>query len=186
MTTKKNHGFTLIELVVVIVILGILAATAAPKFINLTSDAKAATLSGIAGSLSTGTELIKAKAIINNKYNITSRFDLTFDGLTFSIYNQGAVREYWPNGFENLIEGDFNYLGQGNGFVNTECSGNDFCVVDNIRASTIITGKGGFGIFFIPNGHTLADKNCFAYYSFEIGSDGLLVYKETGTVVDGC
>ena len=36
----KNSGFTLIELVIVIIVLGILAATAVPKFINLRADAK--------------------------------------------------------------------------------------------------------------------------------------------------
>ena len=105
--------------------------------------------------------------------------------MTFTTYNQGAVREYWPNGFENLIDGDFDYLGKGSSFINTECTDSDFCVVDNIVTSTIISGKGGFGIFFIPKGHKLADKNCFAYYSFQI-SNGLFVYKETATVVDGC
>jgi len=183
-------GFTLIELVLIIVILGILAATVAPKYINLSGEAKAATLKGIQASLSTGIKLIQAKAIAHGKYNNLGLNEagtpLTFDGLTFTVYNQGVPREIWHNGFEQLISGDFNYLGSGSGQTATICIDVDFCVIDNLVANIVIADKGGYGIFFIANGHKLSDKDCFAFYLFEIDSGGLLLNKETGVVSSGC
>jgi MSHA pilin protein MshA len=63
--TKKAFGFTLIELVMVIVILGILAAVALPKFANLSSSARVATLEGIAGAMRSTITIVKSKAYVN-------------------------------------------------------------------------------------------------------------------------
>jgi MSHA pilin protein MshA len=61
---SKQKGFTLIELVVVIVILGILAATAAPKFIDLTGDARTSVMKGVQGSINSAVNLAHSKALV--------------------------------------------------------------------------------------------------------------------------
>ncbi|MEF1311901.1 type II secretion system protein [Vibrio mytili] len=61
---KRQGGFTLIELVVVIVILGILAVTAAPRFLNLQDDARNATLEGLSGAIQGAVGIVYGKAAI--------------------------------------------------------------------------------------------------------------------------
>lgn len=63
---KNQSGFTLIELVIVIVLLGVLSAIAVPRFVNLEDDAQRVTLSATAASLTSAMNINYAECAVNN------------------------------------------------------------------------------------------------------------------------
>lgn len=100
MSIKKQSGFTLIELVIVVVILGFLAVTAIPKFLDLTDQAKGANIEGMAGGFATAVSLVRSQWESEGRPRNGTINTVDYDGtilvLTSEVAASGAIGAIRP------------------------------------------------------------------------------------------
>lgn len=147
---KRQGGFTLVELVVVIVILGILAVTAAPKFLNLQEDARKASIQGLKGAMDSAAGIVYGKAAL-------SGLDAAPNGVVGDIAVVYGYPAATTLGIGNAVEG----------------LSNDWAMIEQVAAS-------GTGASAIPASITYSfkgaaealQKSCNAKYFGATASDG--------------
>ena len=149
---RNNGGFTLIELIVVIVILGILAVTAAPKFIDLQSDARLATLNGMKAAINSAVSLTYGKSLVLGKEK-EKKVSITINGSPVSVcygYPCAAATE-----IQKVLDiGEFNKCGS-----NSTPAG-DWCYGEQTDIKKIN--------IYIANGYSTSSK-CYVTYEQPTG-----------------
>lgn len=144
---RNNGGFTLIELIVVIVILGILAVTAAPKFIDLQSDARLATLNGMKAAINSAVSLTYGKSLVTGQEKLEDG-SVTINGSAVSVcYGYPCAAADKIRGVLDI--GDFNAC--------TEGVAGDWCFEDGAATDSSIK-------IFVANGYS-SESKCYVEYT---------------------
>ena len=167
---KRQSGFTLIELIIVIVILGILAVTVAPQFFNFGSDARASTVRALEGSMRAASEMVYARGQIGR------------DG-----DGNVEVRDNQPV----EMAGDYAVASEA-GIGAALQIGNDWDEVDEItQTGTYTLGPAGFDnsdaeLPADPTSPNQDDSGCYAYYIWTGPATGEPTMPTIGSVTTDC
>lgn len=147
---KTQKGFTLIELIIVIVVLGILAVTAAPQFFNFSSDARESTVKGLQGAVNGAKDIVYGKAAIAG---VEAAATDTVDGVDV-VYGYPAATDTALLAATNISSADWTFVnGTGTAAAATPAEG------------SIGIHPAGVTVDFTQDGTTGNDNSCHVLYT---------------------
>ena len=170
----RNKGFTLVEIVVVLLLVGIISSIAIPRFLDLKHDALLGTLKGIEGTLHSTTGIYQPLAAIKG----VETGNILINGASVQ-FNSGFPDGHWNNTFRYILN-----ISTSSGYTRAgdRCEQYQLCGV-GMRTSipTVAGTTGGRGVIIWPEGYRINER-CFAYYYNR--HDGS--YPKIGLVDSGC
>ncbi len=90
---RRQSGFTIIEIIIVVIILGLLAATALPRFLAITDDAEDASIDGIAGGFASAVGLVRGQWEVEGRPS--DNFSTTATDDTYEFCHSGQYSNWY-------------------------------------------------------------------------------------------
>lgn len=157
----KQRGFTLIELIIVIVILGILSVVAFPKFLDLSDDANLKTTKAVSAVFKSSVSLVRSTYLLRDTNPVVVRGStVPIDSVSEWPTGSGSGSQFCVNLWNSLLEQAEGVTGQTNPTTTLAAGWNSFG-----NANFCIYGK-QFGDRSFSDG----DLPHFAYYIRDVGS----------------
>jgi len=172
-----NKGFSLIELVIVVVLLSLLAATALPRFLNVTEEAEDATVEGVAGGFATAVSLARAEWEVEGRPK--NEVTINMDGFNFHVNDLG-----YPSGINTDVAPDsmtaLNCQEVLQAVLQSAPNSTTGTDISDARYYITVETTASGSVYTLPNGTSSTSRRCVFYLTQTLRtSDGELPVDAT-------